>query len=187
MAYRLSILSRIDMPKPKSTLLSVTHCVVWVCIAADALLTIGMIVGAGVVLFGWHLFVEAFGKHHSAIANSASRLELLGVFLIGAGITVAVFAALNRLRLIIITVRYGDPFVPVNAQRLRAIGWIMLLIQVAGIPFLDLSHATLSPHPQQHLLTVHSLNGLLAILLVFVLAGIFEQASAMRTDLEGTV
>jgi len=175
------------MSKPKSTLLSVTHSIVWACIVADAFLAIGMIAGAGIVLFSWPLFVEAFGKHHGAFADSASRLQLIGVFLIGTAIAVAASMALNRLRLIIITVRYGDPFVPVNVQRLRAIGWIMLLIQVAGIPFLGLSHATLSPHPQQHLLNVHSLNGLIAILLVFILAGIFEQASAMRTDLEGTV
>lgn len=175
------------MPKPQSTLLSVTNFVVWVCIASDALLAIGMMAGAGVVLFSWHQFVGTFGKHLSAIDNSTSRLELLGVFVIGAGIAVAVFAILNRLRLIIVAVRYGDPFVAENARRLRAIGWFMVLIQVACIPFIYLSHATLSPHPPQHLLTVHSLNGMLAILLVFVLSGIFERATAMRRDLEGTV
>jgi hypothetical protein len=175
------------MMTPKSALLPVTHSVVWICIAADALLGIGMIVGTGFTIFGWNLLVETFGKHHMALVNGASRLELLGVFAIGAGITAAVFAALDRLRTIIITVRHGDPFVLPNARRLRAIGWIMVLVQLACIPFLNLSRATLSPHTQQHLLTFGSLNWLFAILLVFVLAGIFEQAASMRADLEGTV
>ena len=175
------------MERSKSALLSVTHWIVSVCIAADAFLGMGMIFGAAAVLFAWQLFVKTFDMHHFVIADSATRLNLLGVFLIGTGIAVAVLAILNRLRLIIITVRHGDPFVPVNVQRLQAIGWFMVLIQIACIPFLYLSHATLSPASEQHLFTVHSLNGLLAILLVFVLAGIFEKASAMRTDLEGTV
>jgi hypothetical protein len=175
------------MTTSKSALLPVAHSVVWICIAADVLLGIGMMVGTGFTIFGWNLLVETFGRHHVAITNGASRLELLGVFAIGAAITAAVFAALDRLRMIIMTVRRGDPFVFANARRLRAIGWIMLLVQLACIPFLNLSHATLSPHTQQHLLTVGLLNWLFAILLIFVLAGIFEQASAMRADLEGTV
>jgi hypothetical protein len=175
------------MSKPKSALLSVTHWVVWACIATDALLGIGMIIGAAATLIAWQLFVESFGKHHIIILDSASRVNLLGVFLIGAGITAAVFAILNQLRLMIITVRHGDPFVAVNGSRLRAIGWLMVLIQIAGIPFLHLSHAIFSPSLGQHWLTVHSLDSLLAILLVFALAGIFEQGSVMRTDLEGTV
>jgi hypothetical protein len=175
------------MTTPKSALLPITHAVVWICIAADALLGIGMIVGTGFTIFGWNLLVDAFGKHHIAIVGGASRLELLGVFAIGAGITTAVFAALDRLRMIIITVRHGDPFVLQNARRLRAIGWVMALVQLACIPFLSLSRATLNPHAHQHLLTLGSLNGLFALLLVFVLAGIFEQAASMRADLEGTV
>lgn len=175
------------MARPKSALLSVTYAIVWACIAADALLGIGMIVGAGIVQFDWHLFAAGFGEHLGAIAFGTPKLKVLGVFAIGGGIAVAVFAALNNLRLVIVTVRRGDPFVLMNAQRLRRIGWAMVLIQVACVPFLYLSHAALSPHPQQHLLTMQSFNGILAILLVFVLAGIFEHASAMRTDLEGTV
>jgi hypothetical protein len=51
----------------------------------------------------------------------------------------------------------SDPFVPANAARLRRIGWALVATQ------------------------------LLAILLAFVLAAVFEQGAAMRDELEGTV
>jgi Protein of unknown function (DUF2975) len=95
--------------------------------------------------------------------------------------------SLDRLRLIIDTVRDGDPFVQINAQRLRQIGWVMVGVQLLGLPIAALVH-TLGEHiKDMHTEGGFPLNSLLAILLVFVLARVFEQGAAMREELEGTV
>jgi hypothetical protein len=85
----------------------------------------------------------------------------------------------------------GDPFVGDNAERLKRIGWCLLgimmvqfltLIAVAAIVRENLPEGVnigggSEPDPV----------GLLAVLLVFVLARIFKHGAQMRDELEGTV
>jgi hypothetical protein len=42
-------------------------------------------------------------------------------------------AVLKRLLAIVETVRAGDPFVAANASRLRAIGWVLLALQLLSL------------------------------------------------------
>jgi hypothetical protein len=75
---------------------------------------------------------------------------------------------LTRLLAIVETVRLGDPFVAENAGRLQTIG-----VSTMAHP-LDIDWN-------------FSLTRWLAVLLVFVLARVFEHGTRMRDELEGTV
>jgi hypothetical protein len=96
------------------------------------------------------------------------------------------YLILKRLLAIVVTVRVGDPFVPDNAHRLQAIAWCVLVLQLLGLVIGGISSAISTPdHPFD--MGGFSVNGWLAVLLIFVLARIFAEGTLMREDLEGTV
>lgn len=94
---------------------------------------------------------------------------------------------LTRLLAIVGTVRQGDPFVAANASRLQAIAWIMIGLQLLGIIIVIIVRMISSPAHPVDISAGPSIAGLLAILLVFVLARVFAEGALMRDDLEGTV
>jgi hypothetical protein len=82
----------------------------------------------------------------------------------------------------------SDPFIADNARRLMQIGWLLLAIQVVGLA----AGMVMSLFPKEVTDHVHggvdpSPIGILAVLLIFVLAQIFRRGSEMRSELEGTV
>lgn len=90
-------------------------------------------------------------------------------------------------RVIVASVSEGDPFIVANSQRLKSIGWLMVAGQIAAMVLglmLERVASLTGTHSGGSDL---SLNGLLAILLVFVLAGVFERGAQMREELEGTI
>jgi hypothetical protein len=95
--------------------------------------------------------------------------------------------ALKRMLAIVGTVRAGDPFVAVNAQRLQGIGWALLALQLLSLVIAAIARAISTPAHPVHLDAGFSINGWLAVLLTFVLARVFAAGALMRDDLEGTV
>ena len=95
-------------------------------------------------------------------------------------------AVLGRLLAIVETVRGGDPFVADNARRLTMIAWALLALQLLDLVY---GAIALSVDPGDSPLSGWTFNvtGWIAVLLLFVLARVFEQGSAMRDDIEGTV
>jgi hypothetical protein len=96
-------------------------------------------------------------------------------------------AVLRRLLTIVETVRSGDPFVAANAQRLQAIAWVLLALQVLSIFIGGVAKAISTPGHPFHVDAGFSTSGWLAVLLTFILARVFAAGTAMRDDLEGTV
>jgi hypothetical protein len=96
-------------------------------------------------------------------------------------------AGLKRLLAIVDTVRAGDPFVAINAARLRAIGWVILTLQVLSIVIGAIGRSVSTPAHPIDIDAGFSINGWLAVLLTFLLARVFAAGAAMRDDLEGTV
>ena len=96
-------------------------------------------------------------------------------------------AVLRRLRAIVETVRTGDPFVAANADRLQAIAWVLLALQVLSIVIGGVGKAISTPSHPLHLDAGFSASGWLAVLLTFVLARVFAKGALMREDLEGVV
>ena len=96
-------------------------------------------------------------------------------------------AILRRLIAMVETVRGGDPFVAANAQRLQAIGWALLALQLVGLLIAGIAEAVSTPAHPLELDAGFSINGWLAVLLTFVLARVFAEGALMRAELEGTV
>ena len=94
---------------------------------------------------------------------------------------------LKRLLSMIDTVRAGDPFVIDNARRLQNIAWTVLGIQVLHLLIGVVISRTRSQVQQLDLDWSFSLTPWIAVLLLFVLARVFEHGARMRADLEGTV
>ncbi len=97
------------------------------------------------------------------------------------------YLILKRLLAIVGTVRAGDPFVAANAQRLQAIAWALLALQLLGLVIYAIARAVSTPAHPLDLDAGFSVNGWLAVLLTFVLARVFAEGTRMREDLEGTV
>ena len=107
--------------------------------------------------------------------------------MLGAAIILAVSAhLLKQLLDILKTVSVGDPFIAENTVRLRRVGWLMLALQALGLA--TGAAAMMIPKVVGEV-DGFSLNfsGVLAALLAFVLAEVFEKARQLREDLEGTV
>jgi hypothetical protein len=94
---------------------------------------------------------------------------------------------LRRLREIVETVRGRDPFVAANADRLQAIAWALLALQLVSMAIGGIAEAISTPANPLHLDAGFSVPGWLAVLLTFVLARVFAEGARMRDDLEGTV
>lgn len=93
----------------------------------------------------------------------------------------AVHVLLSRLLAVVETVRSGDPFVPENAARLKTIAWCVLATQL-----LDLTNAVMAATLNAAGSNVDwkfSVTGWVAVVLLFVLARVFEEGTRMREDL----
>jgi len=122
--------------------------------------------------------------------SSAIRPTMTGLRAIAGLGVVAIalnYAVLMRLRAIVETVRTGDPFVPMNADRLQAIAWVLLILQVLSLVIGGIGEAISTPAHPLHLDAGFSTSGWLAVILTFVLARVFAEGARMRKDLEGTV
>jgi hypothetical protein len=97
------------------------------------------------------------------------------------------YAALKRLLAIVETVRTGDAFVAINADRLQTIAWVLLAMQLLSIAIGEIAKRISTPEHPVHLDAGFSINGWLAVLLTFVLARVFAEGTMMRDDLHGTV
>jgi Protein of unknown function (DUF2975) len=151
-----------------------------------ALLTFGFHVG----LLAWigALVATAMGYPLNARVGVSAALAIeppvlegrvLAALLLVSG--AVVLPALWLLRAIVESARSGDPFVPENGARLRRIGWLVLVGNVI---------TTQSDHiASHHVITFPPIgfSGLVTVLLVFVLARIFDTGTRMRTEIRETI
>ncbi|WAT17396.1 DUF2975 domain-containing protein [Aurantiacibacter sp. MUD11] len=163
------------------------------------ILQIGMAIGAialliatpAVLIFRADIIEEITAKAGDP-GVAFPLLQLAGVMLIGLAIVVMLFVFFGTLRKLIGTVGDGDPFAPVNADRLSLMGWLMLGVQLAMIPAaaLGVSLARYASEFDDMHLTVDGgwdIEGVLLVIILFILARVFRHGAAMREDLEGTV
>ena len=122
--------------------------------------------------------------------SSEIRTLLSGLQVIAALGLIAVplyYFILKRLLAIVATVRIGDPFVAANADRLKAIGWVLVALQLLSIVIAAVGKMVSTKTMPVHLDAGFSTSGWLAVLLAFVLAQVFAEGARMRDDLVGTV
>ncbi len=138
-------------------------------------------------LLAWSFFIEGWPGRplgfdmvnaHPQVGNG---LRL--IIVVGLAAAAVVHAVLRRLLAIVDTVRVGDPFILENAQRLTAIAWSLAALE--GLRLLVAAIAAVVWEPGK--VDAFSFAAWLAVLLMFVLAGVFAHGAQMRADLEGTV
>ena len=135
----------------------------------------------------WSFFIEGWPGRplgfdmvnaHPLVGHGLRAIILIG--LAGAAI---VHTLLRRLLAIVDTVRVGDPFILENAQRLNAIAWSVAALEGLRLIVAAIAAAVWEPGR----IDAFSPAAWLAVLLMFVLAGVFAHGARMRADLEGTV
>jgi len=94
---------------------------------------------------------------------------------------------LTRLLAIVETVKVGNPFVMANAVRLKAIAWAILGRELLHFTVGAMVEGVSTAAAPLNISSGLSLTRWLTVLLLFVLARVFEQGARMREDLEGTV
>ena len=118
----------------------------------------------------------------------------------GSGLALSMFASLaalffffGHMRAIIRSVTEGDPFAAENARRLNAMAWLLLGHEVAAVLVGALRYHIASlmdqigPEDAFFTFNPYEWDGLLMVILLFILARVFRHGAAMRADLEGTV
>ena len=144
------------------------------------------LVSVGLPLY-WNEALAEIAKEKPGINTSSLLPNLLLIFALGIVVLGLLWTMMRKLLVIIDSVEDGNPFVIANAVRLRAIGWMMVGIQVVGLPLATAAGNVADLFGENDVGFDLPLNGILAILLVFILAGIFERGTEMREELEGTV
>jgi len=153
-------------------------------VALRILLVLNWVVGAAIVAL---LIASIVAPQWVLTALHIPMTGLRAIAVLGLVAIPLNHAVLTRLLAIIDTVREGDPFVATNADRLQAIAWVLLALQVLSMVIGGIGKAISTPAHPLHLDAGFSASGWLAVILTFVLARVFAAGTAMRQDLEGTV
>jgi Protein of unknown function (DUF2975) len=158
-------------------------------------LIMGLVAFAGSVLaivsvalpFYWNEAAANIAKEYPSLDAAALFPKIYVIFALGILLLGLVWTIMRKLLAIVGSVEDRNPFVVANAVRLKAIGWLMVAVQIIGIPLAIVAREAADLFGENNVDLDISLNGILAILLVFILAGIFERGAEMREELEGTV
>ena len=141
-----------------------------------------------VATLAMHGMLVAELAEHAIPADAAWAIPPLLALVAGAGVLGFLF--FRHLYRIVGTVGEGDPFIPENAQRLSAMGWIVVAVHAVAIPLFGIG-AWIAEHVKEsadfHFDGDFDLNGILLALILFILARVFREGTRMREELEGTV
>ncbi|MBD0320126.1 MAG: DUF2975 domain-containing protein [Gemmatimonadetes bacterium] len=143
---------------------------------------IGALLIASVVAEGPVFRALGVGENRSAMLLGMRTIMVLGIASVP--LTHAVLAGLLA---IVDTVGRGDPFVAANAVRLRKIAWAVLGLELMHLAVGAVAAGVSSGAQPLDLDWSFSFTRWIAVLLLFVLARVFEQGTRMRDDLLGTV
>lgn len=108
------------------------------------------------------------------------------IAVIGLAVPVVHFI-LTRLLTIVETVSIGDPFLVANAARLQWIAWAVLALELMHFAVGAIAAGVSTAAAPLNIAWGFSLTRWIVVLLLFVLARVFEQGARMREEIEGTV
>lgn len=170
------------MLQPQSPALSASRILLWILLAFNLLMGVMLVVAFPASFFFEPTFLEFFSKRPPSI-DPAWLMPVLRIWLVLAlPMVAAIHVTLSRLLAIVETVRSGDPFVPENAVRLKTIAWCVLTTELLRLAFGVMAAAMNAAG--SNINWDFSATGWLAVVLVFVLARVFEEGTHMREDLE---
>lgn len=134
----------------------------------------------------WGEFVDLVANKYPDVTFDGLLWPVLACMALGLATISFALLFIRKLLQVIRTVGEGDPFVIANAIRLQHMAWITVAIQLIGLvisaPLFVIGKLT-----KQDLGYELSFEGIVTILLLFILARIFRRGAEMRADLEGTV
>ena len=110
-----------------------------------------------------------------------------GIMVIGILAAPVVHLIYSRLLSIVETVSAGNPFILENAERLKTIAWSIVLLEIMHVGVVGLANGVVVDGQKVDIGGKFSMTPWLTILLLFVLARVFDQGARMRDELEGTV
>jgi hypothetical protein len=131
--------------------------------------------------------MRALGAHHPNSDNAIFVTAVRVIMVIGILSVPLAHVVLTRLQDIVETVKVGDPFVAVNAARLQTIAWAVLGLEMMHLVVGAVAAIASSEDHPLDLDWNFSVTRWLAVLLLFVLARVFDQGTRMREELDGTV
>ncbi|WP_439486437.1 DUF2975 domain-containing protein [Blastomonas fulva] len=172
--------------RTKDPLLAVATVLIWLILGITAFA--GIIVTIcipGVILFGAE-FVEAPQLNP---LSTETKVLICGLLAGVAALLYLFWRFFRAMQGIVRSVGEGDPFVPINADRLTQMAWMVLAMNIAAIPLaaLGLHIARLVGESGGSMKGAFDLGGIILAITLFILARVFRQGAAMRNDLEGTV
>jgi hypothetical protein len=158
-----------------------------------ALIALNWLMGAGIlVLLVASLAAErwvltALGVQPTSDDGARLTLGMRSIMLIGIAAVPLTHVVLSRLLAIVETVRAGDPFVAGNAERLQRIAWAVLGLELMHVAVMAIATSASTESMPIDIKWRLDVTRWLTVLLLFVLARVFEHGARMRADLEGTV
>jgi hypothetical protein len=174
------------MPRPYQNALSLSRKVLRALIALN--LVAGALIFAlfvtSLVAASW--LTTALGGRLSD-GSPALVLGMRAILLIGVAGVPLTHVVLSRLLAIVETVRAGDPFVAANAARLQRIAWSVLGLALLHVAVASIATSVSTPSFPIDIKWRFDLARWVTVLLLFVLARVFELGTRMRDDLDGTV
>ncbi len=157
-----------------------------------ALIVLNLVMGAAILalliasLVARSWVMTALGVPPTA-DNGTLFIGMRGIMVIGIASAPLTHIVLSRLLAIVGTVRDGDPFVAENAARLQHIAWSVLGLELLHVVVMWIAATVATETVDLDLKWRLNVARWVTVLLLFVLARVFEHGTRMRTDLEGTV
>jgi hypothetical protein len=170
------------MPKDSPGSLAMSRTVLRILIKLNVLMGIFILALLIATLVAEDFVMKALMDAHPHADNASFFLGVRTIMVIGIVAVPVAHLVLTRLLAIVDTVRDGDPFVAVNAERLKTIAWAVLGLELLH---LVVGAVAASVSSEEHPLDLDwnfSVTRWLA-----VLARVFDQGARMRDELEGTV
>lgn len=171
----------------KDPLLGFTRLALWITLVIAAIVAIGLaVLIPGIWLFDETILAKA-ALNGVKLTQPDSLAAVSAIMFGGLLIVLLAIQFLRKLIALIDSVGKGSPFIPENAARLRYMGWIVLTMQAMGILAVPALIWIRQALPEHHIVFSMSFDGLIAALLLFILARVFDHGTQLEEDVEGTV
>ena len=174
------------MRRPPPDALPVTRRVLKILIRLNQLMGVAILALLVASLAAEDFVMRALGAAPPA-GNHRLVIGMRLVMVLGIAAVPVANVVLTRLLAIVETAADGDPFVSENAVRLQTIAWAVLALELLHLAVGAVAAGASTDQAPLDLDWGFSVTRWLAVLLLFVLARVFEQGSRMREDLAGTV
>lgn len=183
------------MTLTRDPLLAIAKGILWFLMGTMLLAAAACLVAMPMLFIFESEIIAQLAANAPTVDLAGVRWMIIWVLACVTALMLILFRMFQLLKRIVDSVGHGDPFVPDNATRLTQMAWLTLEGQIVTLPLSVLTAriaeaVNQSPKVHTDIDTLgfgFSGNGLLLMLILFILARVFRQGAAMRAELEGTV